>query len=226
MQAKDCLNLIQLVQDNPCIWDRSHPLHNCANHVKAVWADIAEKVDSSVDKAKAKWKNLRDCYRFQLYKKIDAIERGDPKAADMIWPYYVEMSFLQDHMYRKATPAKTRAQMKAENTLDQPINITSTKNIEMVTVDDFDQSVLEYLDESASNASRRNKHPINVNINGARLSTEPVEDEDRCFFDSLLPYMKLLSPKDKMLCRMKIQETVFGIAFPPGKDGNSSESGK
>ncbi|KAJ8966614.1 hypothetical protein NQ314_003422 [Rhamnusium bicolor] len=40
-------------------------------------------------------------------------------------------------------------------------------------------------------------------------------DEDIGFFNSLLPHVKKLSPKDKFIFRMKIQQTLFELAFPP-----------
>lgn len=35
------------------------------------------------------------------------------------------------------------------------------------------------------------------------------EDEDMCFFKSLVPHVKQLSPQKKMLMRIKIQELVY-----------------
>ena len=45
MNQKDCSNLIQLVRENPCIWDRSHSKHNNYEHLKTVWIKIAEQLN-------------------------------------------------------------------------------------------------------------------------------------------------------------------------------------
>lgn len=40
-------------------------------------------------------------------------------------------------------------------------------------------------------------------------------DEDVAFFNSLLPTVKSLDQRKKMLFRMKVQQTLFEMAFPP-----------
>lgn len=45
MDVKECLNLIRLVRENNCIWDRSHQFHNNSEHLKGIWIKIAEELD-------------------------------------------------------------------------------------------------------------------------------------------------------------------------------------
>lgn len=182
----------------------------------------------SVNKTKAKWKNLRDSYRLQLYKQIDALENNTTTNVETSWPFYNEMSFLQDHMYRK-TLSKNVTNFESEGIIgtDDLSKLTdgdSIRHIEMVTVDEFDSSVLDYLNQSDSSPNACKKTKTSIVVHSNRSSVETAEDEDRCFFDSLLPYMKLLSPKDKMLCRMRIQEVIFSVAFPSGRSTKSCES--
>lgn len=44
---------------------------------------------------------------------------------------------------------------------------------------------------------------------------QDLNDEDIGFFNSLLPHVRKLSPRDKLKFRMKTQETLFDLLFPP-----------
>lgn len=167
-------------------------------------------------KIRDKWKNLRDSYRSQLYRKQEALERGEIAAGELGWPYFQQMSFLEDHMQgRKSLSNSSFRSLKREHEGDDSYSEnavvkirsgTPLNRIEMVTVDDFDASVLDHLNyQEAGTTQRRNEIEVGCSRD---------QEEDKCFFESLLPYMKRLSPREKMLCRMKIQEVIFSIAFP------------
>lgn len=182
-----------------------------------------------VQKVRMKWKSLRDSYRMKLYKKLQGTDNGQA------WPFYVQMSFLEEHMRGRKNSylSKDIKSMKRERENEDSNCVNSTtisyrnslNNIEMVTVEDFDPSVLDSIGYSACETSvDSNRLEVSQPIKTMLPSTDM--EEDRCFFESLLPYMKKLSPKDKMLCRMRIQEIVYSIAFPetPNKNGIKDDS--
>lgn len=46
-------------------------------------------------------------------------------------------------------------------------------------------------------------------------STQDQNDEDVGFFNSLLPHVKQLTPRDKLSFRMQVQNILFNMAYPP-----------
>lgn len=50
-------------------------------------------------------------------------------------------------------------------------------------------------------------------------------DDDLCFFESLLPYMRMMDMKTKLLCRMEIQKVVLSH-FGEGNDAEKNKNNK
>ena len=100
-------SLIQLVKDNPPIWDISSPGHHKANVLTNCWLSIEMEMTKSfgaktmqehdmngIEKLKKMWQNLRT--QFRSRKKLTAGKSGDGlhDIEQVKWQYYKQLQFL------------------------------------------------------------------------------------------------------------------------------------
>ena len=103
------MELIELVQGYPEIYDIAHPLHKKTYARNAAWEAIAEALYISVEEAKKLWQSLRDPFR-KLEMTRGSGCGGDKRSGSdgmtiaekvSTWAYYDKMSFLRPYIYSK-----------------------------------------------------------------------------------------------------------------------------
>ena len=88
--------LIETVRSFPCLWNMSLREYKDNRVKENAWKKISEKLATSVDDCKRRWKNLRD--KFVRERKISTKRptgtSGPPTVSQ--WKYYNIMCFIQD----------------------------------------------------------------------------------------------------------------------------------
>ncbi|KAH8369880.1 hypothetical protein KR093_001346 [Drosophila rubida] len=87
INAKIC----RLVEQHPCMYDRSHPSYMRKSHVERAWEDIANQMNDGVDSCKERFRNIRTSFARSIN-----VQRG----SNRIKPYYLseELEFLKKHI--------------------------------------------------------------------------------------------------------------------------------
>ena len=88
--------LIEAVRSFPCIWNMSLREYKDNRVKENAWSKVSQKLGTSIDDSKRRWKNLRD--KFVRERKF-TIKRptgtsGPPSVSQ--WKYYNIMCFMQD----------------------------------------------------------------------------------------------------------------------------------
>ncbi|XP_055851048.1 uncharacterized protein LOC129915509 isoform X3 [Episyrphus balteatus] len=85
--------VIEEVEKNPLLWDVHHKNHKSIYKKMKAWEKIANKLESTIDEVKKKWRGLRDVYS-RSYNK-------NPDEKTNIWPYFKLLMFLEPHLKGK-----------------------------------------------------------------------------------------------------------------------------
>ncbi|EDW70729.1 uncharacterized protein [Drosophila virilis] len=87
INAKIC----RLVEQHPCMYDRSHPAYMRKSHVEQAWVDISKEMNDSVDNCKERFRNIRTSFARSIN-----VQRG----SNRVKPYYLseELEFLKKHI--------------------------------------------------------------------------------------------------------------------------------
>ncbi|KAK5649971.1 hypothetical protein RI129_001000 [Pyrocoelia pectoralis] len=170
------------------------------------------------------WKNLRQEFGKKLKK--NGLRSGDAAPDDLPcqWPFFTKLLFLTDQF----TPRETSSNIMVDS---QDPNDDDIPNPSPSNASDNEDSLVQSPIDVFENSSRSNT-PINPSRSSASRSSLSVSktekekldlkrkmasvdrnDEDVGFFNSLLPTVKTLAPKDKFIFRMKVQQTLFELAF-------------
>ncbi|XP_023939579.2 uncharacterized protein LOC112046946 [Bicyclus anynana] len=85
-----CLNLVQLVEKYPCIYNNTLPDYSRKDVVDKAWAEIAESMDWPVTSCQSKWKNMRNGF----VRSIKLAPDGSSKNQRKMYYLHNEMQFL------------------------------------------------------------------------------------------------------------------------------------
>uniref|UniRef100_A0A1A9WE61 MADF domain-containing protein n=1 Tax=Glossina brevipalpis TaxID=37001 RepID=A0A1A9WE61_9MUSC len=90
INAKIC----RLVEQYPCMYDRSHPHYLKKDVVDQAWVKIAKEMNDSIPSCKERWRNIRTSYARSI--NVNKI----PASANRTKPYYLheELQFLSLHI--------------------------------------------------------------------------------------------------------------------------------
>ncbi|XP_049768296.1 uncharacterized protein LOC126104909 [Schistocerca cancellata] len=105
-------HLIQIVQDNPVLYDTSHPDYMRSKLKDEIWKKVAEELHySNWETAKENWRKLRDCHR-------DALRRQKKKSGQAAtsvrpWLYQNQMEFLVPYMANRGTVTNIMEEVNA-----------------------------------------------------------------------------------------------------------------
>ncbi|XP_044764520.1 uncharacterized protein LOC123321081 [Coccinella septempunctata] len=172
---------------------------------------------------RTKWKNLRDTFRKEL-KKMPVKRSGDGASSwRSSWPYFDNLYFLKDQFTaRKSTSNLPDGEIFDEDLNSQLSNEEILDNVDPPSMVDISQSCINEPSTSTpsvSNFSRKRESdhndchtPLEEKIKLLSNQKKPP-DEDECFFESLLPHIRTLSPRKKMLLRMNIQKEVYDCVY-------------
>ncbi|VVC44841.1 BESS motif,MADF domain [Cinara cedri] len=111
--------LIELVRENPVLYDSAHFKYSDITHKADLWKRIGELLRSDAGKCKQRWESLRSQYRkFMRNTKSKTYDGQQPK-----WKYSDQLSFIHPHMKDK----KTNADGSEDNQddMDDPLHAES-----------------------------------------------------------------------------------------------------
>ncbi|XP_018794852.1 PREDICTED: uncharacterized protein LOC108972635 isoform X1 [Bactrocera latifrons] len=112
--------IIEMVEINPCLYDKRDEKYKDFKHKERVWQEIANQVNLSARNCKVKWKSLRDKYRKMK------LSEDQPSGSGHTWKYMESLEFLTETM----DPISTNTNAKMDTTellVDEQILRTTTK---------------------------------------------------------------------------------------------------
>lgn len=196
----------------------------------------------TVKEVQGKWKNLRDYFRNEL-KKIPIPRSGD--ASDIIskshWPYFKNLMFLKDQILPRQSQSNLPENDSSESVLEEtrsqsrPESQLSDEEVDNET-EIPDQFYAETPSSSATEEPRtilkgrtrkrqnqidallaieKNKMEFLINKQATKLTESVPADEDKLFFESLLPHVKKIEDCDKLKFRNEVQDLVQRYAYKP-----------
>lgn len=127
----------------------------------------------------------------------------------------------------------------SQNLIDEPLTSmpsTSIPSASSPSVSNFSRKRESGVNECHTPISKKIKRKVtndlDVGTSLIKLEEEKIKmlgkqkksDEDECFFESLLPHIRTLSPKRKMLLRMKIQQEVYNCVYGDQQEMTQSTS--
>lgn len=210
--------LIEMVRERRCLWDRSCPEYRDRGVKESAWTEIYKEIEPNFDLMKEeqrnqiggyitrKWYNLRDSY-------VKSRKTLRPRNR----PYlYAEVMKFLDSTGLNETRSSKKAQKiyddleEEENDAEEPVNwITDVFN-DTDNLDTSEQPLkrlkLEY------NPEPKGTTEINdtvVQVLASILQKE--EDEDRAFFKSITPAVKKLSDHSKFEFRIQVMKLLNGL---------------
>lgn len=153
---------------------------------------------------RSKWKSLRDTYRREIRK---VIEEGDQYQTT--WAYFGSLDFLKDQFATTPSNGDTLDSSEFDANVDvtqssgQPEDPDVKYKVSTDIQNDFcpDQEFIR---------SRKRKRRSEGHIGTA-------QDEDACFLNSLLPHMRSLPVREKLLLRLQMQELVYSFVCSAGQ---------
>ncbi|GAB0094089.1 hypothetical protein DMENIID0001_093120 [Sergentomyia squamirostris] len=86
--------LISLVRKNRCIYDKNSREYASQSLRDIAWKKISEETHLQIDDAKIAWRTLRERYTREIKKLRDGVVESDMSP----WPFYKQMSFLENHI--------------------------------------------------------------------------------------------------------------------------------
>lgn len=187
------------------------------------------------------WKNLRQEFGKQFRKCQRRSGDGAAEKNESQWPFFHKLLFLNDQFTpRNSSGNLTESELPAENyensqdgeEVDEELMDISRENSNTVlpspeaTLTELCTSHTSTSDYITRTGYRKRLTP-HAAIGKELLELEKeklalvkrrkvvgINDEDVGFFNSLLPTVKKLSPRDKFIFRRKVQDTLFKLAFP------------
>ncbi|XP_054086979.1 uncharacterized protein Adf1_11 isoform X2 [Zeugodacus cucurbitae] len=236
--------LINEIVLHPILWDQKHKAYHNRYLVEKEW-ECLEAAMKQPNLLKKKWKYIRDQFRSE-YKKILVAKSGDPDISEAqyelytTWAHFKSLLFLKDQI----KPRKISGNLSKSTTCETPIvdfdNSTqdSAENTQFINVkNEFTDYELTSNTPVATQVNKRHHSSADEMLTLEERKLELLEkkirisnerDDDELFFQSILPFMKLLDLEQKLRCRIDIQNTIYNYAFSDTKnrsvniDGNST----
>ncbi|XP_028168705.1 uncharacterized protein LOC114358832 [Ostrinia furnacalis] len=220
--------LIQMIQERPCLFDYNRPDYRNRNVQDAAWLEISNKMNESVADCKERWKNIRGCYTRHLKNRNRA--SGSSSKSKYVKPYYLaeQLQFLDG--FTKTRPpkgffyAEPRAEMDQE---DLEMEEDSDNSCDAETPSPIPSPVHKKAVKRESEMfSKPNdvKKPKKVSLNDVNTfaveyfkskqkMTEHSEhrDPDFAFLYSLLPDMKDMTREQKRKFKMGVLQLVGDV---------------
>ncbi|XP_055374944.1 putative uncharacterized protein DDB_G0282133 [Condylostylus longicornis] len=114
------IRLIDLVESEPCIYDKTDVFYSNKDHVKQVWEKISNAMQLSVPVCQKRWRYLRDYFVRQLH-----MSKTDNKKS--YWALFERMLFLAPFSTRKARVNTTSSECCTTTSMIPGHNITTKK---------------------------------------------------------------------------------------------------
>ncbi|XP_035438946.2 uncharacterized protein LOC118268518 [Spodoptera frugiperda] len=219
--------LINAVHERPILWDKRNKLYHSRLISQNEWEELAKDIGTTSEKAKKKWKNLKDTF-IKEFKKISTSTDSDAMFEYTgTWPHFEALSFLIDII----KPRKPEGNSLPENNLK---NLDDNVVIKIEETDSNQESMnlLKELTHtyntlqvpsplpSTSGLSRKrkdngfeeldtDKQKIKKLLEESRDKTDKDNaDDDVLWYKSLMPYIKQLTPMKKLNFRTQAQDLL------------------
>jgi hypothetical protein len=209
-------SLIQLVQDNPPLWDLSHPSYCLQNITDNCWKKvenemklqydasvlIEHKLDSS-QQLKGQWQNLR--VQYSNYKRISQGKSGDGlhDVEAIKWQFFRQMNFLSRSGINVPTTSSIHIDNQKQASGDRSNNQSTSQNIGKSSWDPSIQRKRKHVEDS--NVKERRDDAFIAAVNAlCSKENEEADDEDSAFVKYLSTQLKKFSLPLKMECHKKI----------------------
>ncbi|XP_039281581.1 transcription factor Adf-1-like isoform X2 [Nilaparvata lugens] len=223
-------SIIIAVKNRPALWDRKHRNHHNRHFLIREWKAVAAELNvPGRDKfVKIAWKNLRQ----EFYKQLNKSTRSGDESS---WQFFNDLLFLKDQFLPRRSienlsPLPDDAYTEVNEPMDSLLEVDSSSEINDATMDstmspDVSDNSLPVEEYTRTGFKRRITTQARIGQELVNLEKEKLElkinkidginknDEDVGFFNSLLPHVKTLGPRKKMMFRMKVQELLFDMAY-------------
>ncbi|KAL1487577.1 hypothetical protein ABEB36_015750 [Hypothenemus hampei] len=227
--------LIDLVFVAPAIWDKRHKNHHNRHILAKEWKNVAAKMKVSGIK---RCEKLLEKFKAGIWKANKKKQGRSGDAAveenDCHWPYFISLQFLRDqftprHMSSSLTDRSSTSELLTQNTLDedsQMYNESDGENSTIYSLPNVENSVSEnHIENQVASTPSTSSSKYVVTQTGykknnttsgnwkTRIKQNRISMMKTLVFNSLLPYVRKLNPREKLKFRMKIQEHLFELLF-------------
>ncbi|XP_061386440.1 uncharacterized protein LOC133321368 [Musca vetustissima] len=148
INAKIC----RLVEQYPCMYDRSHPSYLKKDVVDLAWIAISKEMNDSISSCKERWRNIRTSYARSI--NVNKV----PASANRTKPYYLheELQFLSRHI----TPGIPVSRRSVSNSYHTSPRSEKGEHIEVAlgeeSIDSYAAAMMDYEDKSQDREERSN----------------------------------------------------------------------
>ncbi|XP_013105366.1 uncharacterized protein LOC106085599 [Stomoxys calcitrans] len=146
INAKIC----RLVEQYPCMYDRSHPSYLKKDVVDQAWIAISKEMNDSISSCKERWRNIRTSYARSI--NVNKI----PASANRTKPYYLheELQFLSRHI----TPGIPVSRRTVSNSFYTSPRSEKGEHIEVAlgeeSIDSYAAAMMDYEEKSQDREER------------------------------------------------------------------------
>lgn len=225
--------LINAVHRRPPLWDRFDKLFTHRPVVNRLWKEVSKELQQPEHLIRKRWKGCKDTYRKKL--KRTQQEGYDPTTeTDTKWPFFEQLSFLQNNICYKNTEYNTEAHNVYEiphSPDDYQFNdVIITNGAEYEQQPDVDNYLLEpecAFEETSSfkvkKSKRKRRHSNEseiIKLEQRKLEliqklTEEEIDDNYQFLMSMLKPLRQMDTTTNMWFRLKVQELLYSCYSEP-----------
>ncbi|PNF36258.1 hypothetical protein B7P43_G08473 [Cryptotermes secundus] len=228
---------VQLIEQEPGIYDKCHPNYGRRDKVDLAWERISHEMKESVAACKDRWKHIRTVFVRHLHDKT-------PGSSAKKRPYYLHdaMQFMIPHITKSshqesnlaASHSKEDTALSGENEEDTQMNETSDENLpESITPSQSPAVVQQAYHQSNRDDSKqpllsKRRRPTGLDpadtcfMDYVKQETQwRTADPDSGFLHSLLPDMKSMTSKQKRTFKIGVLNLMDEILEDTGSDQQS-----
>ncbi|XP_017885131.1 uncharacterized protein LOC108628002 [Ceratina calcarata] len=192
--------LIDQVERRTAIWDPRKKNHVNRMVLDIYWKDIGEAIGKTGKEARRMWRSLRQEFKKQLDR--EKVSRGDGTSSDSFestWPFFKRLQFLKDQgKSQKIESVPPVVCISDDSEIDEPFLQNETATDIAIT-----RPAKKLKMEEDKSESEEGKLVLRYN----------VEDDDMCFFISLLPHVKTLPLNKQFEFRVETQKLLYELTF-------------
>ncbi|XP_022185472.1 uncharacterized protein LOC111044593 [Nilaparvata lugens] len=243
MNGKSCSTpldsqlLIAAVFARPPLWDRNNLLHKNNEFVESLWKEVSTELESPKEVLKSRWKGLKDTFRKESkkrgtkkskwihFKKLSFLEdsecnksmnevgkSSDEETSEEVQDLSVcgmEREEEDNDKIIKSVPDRhdSKEGVDRKDLLTEVTAMETQTSFASVGIQDT------ALSDSALSASEQVESEPRRSFIWPNSDQFQRIDDDYHFFMSLVPHFKQLTPDQKLVLRIKMQEIVYKEMF-------------
>nr|CAD7398498.1 unnamed protein product [Timema cristinae] len=225
----DTSKFIKEVRKRPPLWDQKDINYHSRVVASRLWAELGSMFGLQVNRAKIKWKSLRDMYRVELKKSL----KYSPVGVRSNWAHFESMHFIKEQLHPRnrtdtgevevwyADSCDVSPQFDAASTPEEEEDLKNPAELLAMGYPQHGGSFthLQYAEEEGEDHFpghrdlKRDLDEALVSIEREKLELMRQErkerqDDDFLFLMSLLPTIRGLPLDKRMRLRGRIQDLV------------------